>query len=474
MLIDVDPAEGGIAILRPRARAVRSDALEPLTRICRGIGAQGKRAVVLDMSRAGRIPASGLAALVELMALHPTLHFGFCGFPARTLRNLERLGLERAMPVHPSVGAALSAPEFAALKLAGTQAVLLCAENRAPCPHLPEHTPTALLDVLGKPVLQRAIDRLRGFGVRDFIVTTGQAGAQISACLGQNRRAGQTVLQINDGGQGTGGWWQRTRSSGSGLIHMQAAHNLFSQPFIVSRGTLLCDADLAAMMEQHRATGAAVTYLARRGEDRAGTGASLPHAPAATAGIYIFSPDALEGFGDRPNLSISRDILPQLSARKRAVIPFRALHQLCEITDGPSYYAAVSGVLRQAAPLAVPTGREVRPGVWVHPEADISARAGIVAPCYIGAGARVGPGARVIGPAIIGAGCVLHRKSLVRDSLILPGTHLGPGARAEGAIVSADGEMSHRIPPAQTAVSAPPDHGGRAGRRAIPRLERLA
>ena len=72
-----------------------------------------------------------------------------------------------------------------------------------------------------------------------------------------------------------------------------------------------------------------------------------------------------------------------------------------------------------------PSGREIRPGVWVDEGADIHRRARIVAPAYIGCGAKVLEDALVTRFSCIERDCCIDCGTVIEDSSILANTHVG-------------------------------------------------
>jgi NDP-sugar pyrophosphorylase family protein len=72
-----------------------------------------------------------------------------------------------------------------------------------------------------------------------------------------------------------------------------------------------------------------------------------------------------------------------------------------------------------------PSGREIKPGIWVDDGAEVHRRARIVAPAYIGRGSRVREDTLITRCSSIEKGCCVDYGTVIEDSSILADTHIG-------------------------------------------------
>jgi NDP-sugar pyrophosphorylase family protein len=72
-----------------------------------------------------------------------------------------------------------------------------------------------------------------------------------------------------------------------------------------------------------------------------------------------------------------------------------------------------------------PSGREIKPGVWVDEKADIHRTARIVAPAYIGRGSKVQQDTLITRCSNIERDCCIDCGTVIEDSSILPNTTVG-------------------------------------------------
>jgi carbonic anhydrase/acetyltransferase-like protein (isoleucine patch superfamily) len=74
-----------------------------------------------------------------------------------------------------------------------------------------------------------------------------------------------------------------------------------------------------------------------------------------------------------------------------------------------------------------PDGEQIKPGVWVGKDAEISKDARVVAPCFVGAGAKVQPGAVITRMSAVERHAEIDLGTVVENSNVLPLSYVGPG-----------------------------------------------
>jgi mannose-1-phosphate guanylyltransferase len=480
MLINTTLHEEGSAILKISGGLVRSSDLHGLGDSCRQLAAQGRRCILIDLGASGRVNMAGLAALVELAALNAELHLAYCALPAPALRKLKASGLDRGLALFDTAEEALASPEFRRNSLRNARAVLLCAGRGSRIAPLSDVTPKPMLDIAGRPVLDRIMAHLGSFGIRDILLNPGHLGPQITGHFQQNRPGGTSLFFVNEGSMSSGSWQARPIGSASTLKRMQSRHTAFAEPFFVLCGDALIDLDLAAMMETHRSSGADVTIAAQTvapqdthkygmiETTRRGRITQFLEKPApgqtdsqlANTGIYILSPRVLDLIPDQDGLDIGSDLLPLVLGAGRHMQVHDAPFSWTDIGCGRDYAHASAQALSGALPDVVPEGREVRPGLWCGAGAQISPRARIEGPCHVGPGARIGPGVRLKGPCSVGAGAVIEPNCVLENCFVLPDTHIARGVWGQHLVLHAEWSFDHRYADGSARNTTPLDGVG--------------
>jgi N-acetyl-alpha-D-muramate 1-phosphate uridylyltransferase len=118
---------------------------------------------------------------------------------------------------------------------------------------LTDHTPKALIEVGGAPILERIALRLVAVGADRLIINLHHLGGQIERYVAERGGWGVEVVFSDE--------TERPLETGGGLLH---ARHLFrgEAPFFLHNTDILTDFDLRALYEAHRARPDALATLA--------------------------------------------------------------------------------------------------------------------------------------------------------------------------------------------------------------------
>lgn len=247
--------------------------------------------------------------------------------------------------------------------------------------------PISSLELFGKPIVQHLVERLNRFGVDSVTIVVPQGHPVLQPTRGVNIvssapdqlwRSAETVFNLyaQDGAEIV------VAMRVGPYIEFELEHILYFHHENKNRVTRLIDGDgqplPLAIVDASRRNDAAFLFRSQLCETRV-PGADL-----------VF----------RGYVNPLRDIAD-----------FRRLAQDALMLDCE---------LRPEAP-------EVKPGVWAAEDAVIEKGARLVAPCYIGGGAKVRAGAVVTRMACIERNSEVDLGTMVDDSSILPFSYVGPG-----------------------------------------------
>jgi MurNAc alpha-1-phosphate uridylyltransferase len=106
-----------------------------------------------------------------------------------------------------------------------------------------DYHPKALVKINGKSLLERNIDYLRSFGIKEFVVNTFHFSGQIHLFLSRYRNSEITVhVSYEEGGP---------FETGGGLVHASSFLKGEKRPFVVMNADILTNLDLGKMYEHH-------------------------------------------------------------------------------------------------------------------------------------------------------------------------------------------------------------------------------
>lgn len=394
----------------------------------------------------------------------------------RTAEALRRAGLSQLADIRESVEAARSLWGFRPHSLSDATALILAAGEGTRARPLTRLMPKPMLPVLGTPLIEHVFAHLAGFGIADIHINTGYMEAAIRHHFDDRRHSGigpRPTLHA-EGRHEPAGWVARPLGSAATLARL--AGELGPRgPMVVLCGDALTDIDLAQAVAMHRKGGRAATVALRRVPEaevhRYGIAEvagdrvvrfvekPAPHqteSRLASAGIYVFEPEACAAAGAEPGTDIGTHLLPLLAARGELtahVADFAWADVGCPRDLFAANRAALDGMMGLPGRQAV----QLRPGLWAEPGAEVDAAAIRLEGCaYMAAGARVAPGAWLRGACVIGAGVEVAERTLLADSLLVGPARVLPGAIVNGMIAWAEGALRHALADGRSEPPAPP------------------
>ncbi len=255
--------------------------------------------------------------------------------------------------------------------------------------------PLALLDVLGRSVLMRTLDRIRATGIGEISVlcntdplppNSGAAGCKF------------TVVDPED-------FWEEAVQQ-----FRRLARN--SECVLVLRLGAWAELDLAAMVNQHRCSGSSI------------------------ARAYSAHEEALDAF------VISSGSQAEAAALLRRELRDDGIAAAPHITSGYVNLLSTTASLRTlvldsfAGKSAIrPCGRELRPGVWIGAGARVHRHARIVAPAFIGSFCKVRSAVLVTRGSSLEHHSEVDCATVIDNSSVMPYTRVGAGLDVEYSVV---------------------------------------
>lgn len=357
------------------------------------------------------------------------------------------------------------------------QAVILVGGEGTRLRPLTSTVPKPVVPLVDRPFIVFMIEWLRAHGIEDVIMSCGFLATSVRNVLGDGSALGIRLRFVEEPDpRGTAG-------------ALKFAESMLDERFLMLNGDVLTDIDLTAQIAQHERTGARATLALVPVEDPTAYGlVRLTSGHAVEEFVEKPSSDQLEGAGgawsggraggDRPlhtypnlisagayvlerdvlalvpagrNVSIEREVWPQLigdglygfpseSYWLDIGTPERYLKGTFDIIEGNVRTAVTErlgdGYLALAPDVRM-EGRVIPPAV-LEPGVHVAAGAHVGSLVVLGQGVTVGAGAAVersvvMRGAEIGAGCVL------RDCIVAAGCRVGESTQITGGAVLGEG-----------------------------------
>ena len=298
--------------------------------------------------------------------------------------------------------------------------------------------PKALVPLRNEPFIGYMIDFLRAGGVDGVVLSMGYLPDPI-----QEYFAGREDLKdfpihyaVEDSPLGTAG----------GIKN--AEPYLDGEPIVVVNGDVITGTDLHKAIERHRTMDSIATITLTSVEDPSGYGLvevdhdMLVHRflekPAAdeittnlvNAGIYVLEPEVLDRIPEGQEVSIEREIFPDLQAEGKMRAHVSSSYWR-DIGTPKSYLFASHDVLSGA----VGTRGGEFEYLDVHPSTNCGKNVKILPPVSVAAGCQIGYSASIGGRTSLGRDCRVGDWAVVEGSILLNGAVVEPGAVVRGSII---------------------------------------
>lgn len=302
------------------------------------------------------------------------------------------------------------------------------------------YLPKPMISIMGRPLLERNIVRLKEFGVDEVVMNPCYLPHKIMGHFKNGEDIGLTVRYVKeDTPLGTGGAIKNTQ-------------NYYTDSFFVFNADVLCDISLPGMLAFHKKKKAAVTIAATWVEDPTAYGTicydeqdnivEFKEKPRPeevqshyiNAGVYIFEPHVLEHIPQGREVSVEREIFPSLLEKGMRLAVYRDIGYWMDIGTPEKYVQAHYDIFEGMCDVGE-TDFE-RGALCIDPSATIEAHTMMAAPAFVGKNAQVEK-YNVVGPhVVLGDDTVVEPNCYLENAIIWPGTHVPAGSFVRNCIVA--------------------------------------
>ena len=223
--------------------------------------------------------------------------------------------------------------------------------------------PKPMAPLLGRPMMERIIELLRGQGFRDICATVKYRAGDIMAYFGDGSRFGVRLqYRVEQEAMGTAGGVKN------------CADFYGNEDFLVISGDAACDFDLRSLMEEHRRRGAAATLALYRQEEPLRYGLTVTDGDGwvrefiekpgwsrvvtdlVNTGIYALSPRAMAPVPEGRPFDFGRELFPLLLKRGEKLLGLPMDGFWCDVGTPLSYYRCCADALEGKLRLSLPEG----------------------------------------------------------------------------------------------------------------------
>lgn len=297
-------------------------------------------------------------------------------------------------------------------------------------------TPKPMVPIMNVPFLARTLERLYEAGIRDVILPAGYMPQAIVDYFGDGSRLDMTITYVIE----------ETPLGTAGALKNVEEH--ITGRFFVLNGDVLTSLDLQAMLRYHEEKGGLGTLHLIPVDDPSAFGCVVhdqtglvsafvekpPRDQAPTneinAGTYLLELEILKEIPAGRNVSIERETFPQVIAAGEKLYAYTTNDYWIDVGRPEQYLAAHRDILSGSMPL------KLEPGLTGPGSDALKGHPGVVPPIHAAGDVVVDPTASIGPNVVLGKGCSLGARVVVRESVLWDRVSVGPGTHIEEAIVA--------------------------------------
>jgi mannose-1-phosphate guanylyltransferase len=318
------------------------------------------------------------------------------------------------------------------------QAVILVGGEGTRLRPLTSTVPKPVVPLVDRPFIAYMLEWLGRHGVDDVVMSCGFLATAVRNVLGDGSQYGLRLRFVEE---------PEPRGTAGALKY---AEQLLQERFLMLNGDVLTDLDLTAQIAQHEATGATATLalvpvddpsvygLVRLNDDQ--TVKEFVEKPSAdqidtkliSAGAYVLERTILDRIAPDRNVSIEREIWPQLVGD--GLYGFPADAYWLDIGTPERYLQGTFDILEGN----VATGVADRLGDgFIAVSESVEAEGRIVPPALVDRGCTIAAGAHVGSLVVLGEGVTVGEGATIERSVVLNGAEIGRDCVLRDCIVAA-------------------------------------
>lgn len=314
---------------------------------------------------------------------------------------------------------------------------------------LTDNLPKPMVPMMGKPLLERNMLKLKNCGVDEIILSTSYKPQKIKEYFGDGAKLGLKIHYVcEDIPLGTGGAIKNTQE-------------FFDDTFLIFNADILSNINILDMLNFHKEKRASVTIAATRvenpslygvieyGEDLYAESFTEKPKPSEiksnyiNAGIYIFEPEVLKEIPDSEAVSVERETYPLLLEKGYPIAVYKSGEYWMDIGTVEKYRQAHQDILNGSCPL--PEFREKNWRIFIGDNTKIHATAKIIAPAYIGEGTRIDAYSTVGPNTVIGNGCSVGMNCRIANSIVWDKISIQNSSGVTGVILDSVSQIPNNL-----------------------------
>jgi len=289
--------------------------------------------------------------------------------------------------------------------------------------------PKPMVPLVNRPIAQYTLNRLKGFGFKDIIMTLNYMSTHIKNHFKDGSDFDMNIrYSVEKWPLGTGG-------------SVKKIEKYIDDTFMVVSGDVLTDVDFRDVIKFHKEKNAVATMVLTEVEDPTHFGIAVMDqnnkiteylekpspdqvfSNVANTGIYVFEPEIFEFFeGKEGEVDFSKDIFPEVIKQNAGIFGYVFNGYWNDIGRPETYLEATYDILEQK--------------MEQNLETKIEESIGKIGNIWVGENVSIDKKARIEGPVVIGDNCTIEKGSKIsKGSVIGDNVTIGKDVNIDAAVL---------------------------------------
>ncbi|MFL0196724.1 sugar phosphate nucleotidyltransferase [Clostridium sp. WILCCON 0269] len=300
--------------------------------------------------------------------------------------------------------------------------------------------PKPMMPVIGKPIMEYILELLRATGIKDIGATLQYLPDEIINYFGDGKEFGVNISYfIEETPLGTAG-------------SVKNAEAFLNDTFIVISGDALTDIDLSEAIAYHKKKGAVATLVLKEEPvpleygvvitDDNGKVTGFLEKPGwgevfsdkVNTGIYILEPEIFKYYNKNEKFDFSNDLFPILLREKAPMFGYVTNAYWCDIGNIDQYMRCNFDILKGLANVTI-NAQKYSEDIWIGEDCQISSKAKILKPVYIGSGSKIYTGAQIGPYTVLGKNNIISSDATMKRGILFNNCYIGDKVQIRGAVL---------------------------------------
>lgn len=302
------------------------------------------------------------------------------------------------------------------------------------------NVPKPMVPIVNRPFLEHMIGQLKSHGVDEIILCMGYLPDKIRGYFGDGGDFGvKLAYVVEDTPLGTSGAVKNVES-------------LLDDTCFIFNADVMTNLNLSEMLHWHRSRSAMVTIALTPVDDPTAYGIVETDADGRVkrflekpgwdeittnminAGTYILEPAVLKHVPPGVFHMFERGLFPALLEAGEPVFAYPSSSYWIDIGTPERYLSVHHDLLLGKLDKGFP-GTRFADGVWAEEGVRIHETSRIVGPVVIGKGCVIGPNVRITGPTVLGDNCDVGADATIEGAVLWRGARIGPQVVLRNSVV---------------------------------------